>query len=136
MATDDERFWRKVQGPDPLGCWTWAGSLNRAGYGQFTLRGPRNVMAHRYAYEALIGPIPDGLTIDHLCRNKACLNPWHLEPVPNGVNIRRGGNAVKTHCPRGHEYRAENTYLYRGSRYCRTCQNDQRRERRARARAG
>lgn len=83
-------------------------------------------LAHRKIYEAIIGPIPAGLNIDHLCRNRACVNPWHMEPVTQHVNVMRGSSpwakhAKATHCPSGHAYDEENTYLYRGSRYCRTC---------------
>jgi hypothetical protein len=86
--------------------------------------------AHRVAYEALIGPIPDGLQLDHLCRNRACVNPLHTEPVTQIENIRRGEAGVpsgsqqraKTHCPQGHPYSQGNTYIRKnGHRMCRTC---------------
>lgn len=77
--------------------------------------------AHRVAYEALVGPIPGGLVLDHLCRNPGCYNPTHLEPVTNAENIRRG-YAVKTNCPHGHEYTAANThYTPAGHRRCKEC---------------
>jgi hypothetical protein len=82
---------------------------------------------HRVSYEAFKGPIPDGLTIDHLCRNRACVNPEHLEPVTMRVNCLRGESpaavhARKTHCPKGHEYSAENTYRHKGNhRMCKLC---------------
>jgi len=83
--------------------------------------------AHRFGYELLVGPIPTGLTLDHLCRVRTCVNPAHLEPVSIGENVLRGdtrpaANLKKTHCPRGHAYDAANTYIARGGeRHCRTC---------------
>ena len=97
----------------PSGCWNWTGSRNRGGYGRFTKK-YGTTLAHRIVYEALKGPIPKGLTIDHLCRNKRCVNPEHLEPVTVRENILRGYGPVamnkrKTHCLRGHAYSPENT---------------------------
>ena len=121
------RFWAKVDtsaGPD--GCWPWTGAT-RGGYGIFWCSG-RAVYAHRHAYEIQVGPIPDGLHIDHLCRNRACQNAEHLEPVTNAENTRRGisfstVNAAKTHCPQGHEYAGDNLYVHPSGRErrCRTC---------------
>ena len=127
-----ERFARKVLLPeDPYSdeCWLWVGSRNRQNYGQFNYGG-RVVGAHRIAYELLRGGIPEGLEIDHLCRNPQCVNPDHLEPVTDRENIMRGmlpilakhQQVVKTHCPHGHPYSAENTYYdNKGSRVCRAC---------------
>jgi hypothetical protein len=120
-----ERFWSKV---DAFGdCWEWLGSKTAAGYGVFSERNCK-VYAHRKAYTVLIGPIPDSLVIDHLCRNVSCVNPDHLEAVTQGVNVKRGiapmaVNAKKTHCPRGHEYTQENTYRKPRTNYreCRQC---------------
>lgn len=80
------------------------------------------MIAHRVAYETWVGPIPDGLTIDHLCRNRLCIEPTHLEPVTNRENIQRGGNSLKTHCPQGHPYDEVNTASRNNRRYCRTCE--------------
>jgi hypothetical protein len=120
----EDRFWAKVNKTEA--CWEWTG-YGVDGYGRFWLDG-RDVMAHRVSYEWLIGPIPDGLQIDHLCRNRRCVNPAHMEPVTPRTNVLRGvslqaQNALKTECPRGHTYDAVNTYVSpTGGRYCRTCQ--------------
>lgn len=114
------------------GCWLWTGTSSRKGYGGFDRRG-----AHRVAYETLRGPIPVGLTLDHLCRTPACVNPDHLEPVTMQINVLRGTgptaiNARATSCPKGHPYDPANTVVYfqAGSihRRCRTCKADQLRE--------
>ncbi len=122
------------------GCWLWTGRINHLGYAQLSMydrdayrqrgRASVSVAAHRFAYELLVGPIPEGLEIDHLCRVRCCVNPLHLEPVSHGENIRRGIAGIvngareraKTHCPHGHEYTPDNTYITpRGSRRCLTC---------------
>lgn len=119
-----ERFWRRV---DASGvCWEWTACRSR-GYGRFA-RGPEHgsatVFAHRWAYEHLVGPIPEGLVLDHRCRNTICVNPDHLEPVTIGENVRRGRNWKRelTHCKRGHAFSPENTLRRdEGGRKCRTC---------------
>jgi hypothetical protein len=120
-------------------CWLWTSSLNRYGYAEMKING-RSRMAHRVAYELLVGPIPDGLQLDHLCRVRYCVNPAHLEPVTSAENTRRGEsfaatNGSKTHCKRGHAFDDENTYLWRGSRICKACRVDYSRERKRRIRA-
>lgn len=123
-----ERFWPKVDKGDclqPGGCWIWKGYTDTAGYGRFQLKG--NVPAQRIAFMLQRGPIPDGADLDHLCRVRNCVNPSHLEPVSRAENVTRGEsppakNARKTHCPRGHEYSPDNTYVPpAGGRQCRSC---------------
>ena len=97
------------------------------------------VAAHRLIYEELIGPVPEGKELDHLCRQRACVNPWHLEAVPHAVNVRRGvsllaQNARKTLCLNGHPLSGPNLYVYRGRRTCRVCQDGRRQARRQRLR--
>lgn len=147
--TIEERFWPRVdkRGPVPphrpdLGpCWLWTGAKNNKGYGQLGLtgRGAGSVLAHRLAYNLLVGPIPDGLQLDHLCRNRTCVNPAHLEPVTHQENLRRGiranQNTGKTHCPQGHPYDDENTYHLRGGgRMCKECSRIRLRARREKER--
>lgn len=108
-----------------LGCWEWHGARNDRGYGQLRVDG-RVQSTHRLSYEIHVGPIPDGLQLDHLCRNRCCCNPQHLEPVTPAVNTRRGEPAQRTHCPRGHAYDEANTYrdARTGRRACRRCHAD------------
>lgn len=108
------------------GCWEWQANMSNSGYGQLRVTRPkrRTLLAHRASYEAFIGPIPDGLQIDHLCRNKRCCNPEHLEPVTHAENMRRRDAAI-TSCPAGHPYDDKNTYRdRRGKRHCRACSRD------------
>lgn len=120
------RFWDKVQ-PQASGCWQWTGSRRGgSGYGDIGFGHTRSELAHRLAYSIMVAPIPAGMQIDHLCRNRQCVNPSHLEVVTPRVNSLRGQgfaamNARKTHCVRGHPLIGANTLLYRGWRYCRLC---------------
>jgi hypothetical protein len=105
-------------------CWIATRKLNKAGYVYVTVNG-KSVRAHRYMWEQLRGPIPEGMELDHLCREKRCVNPQHLEPVTHLENCRRGlgghNNRSKTHCAKGHEYTEANTYHDSKGRQCRTC---------------
>jgi hypothetical protein len=127
---DIARFEARIAYEPMSGCWLWLGTSSR-GYGKLSLRG-RNVWAHRFAYEAYVGPIPAGLELDHLCRQHCCVNPEHLEAVTHRENILRGewfvaAHARKTHCVHGHEFNDANTYIRTEknglSRVCRTCRN-------------
>jgi hypothetical protein len=128
-ARDPERewpFWDRVDKTET--CWLWKGKKIKGGYGQLTRAG-RFVYAHRYAYEMAHGPIPEGRQVDHLCRNRLCVNPAHLEVVSQQENIRRGhaGKATgarsraRTHCGKGHPFDERNTRWYKGERCCREC---------------
>lgn len=137
------RFWRSVQKRGDDECWPWQGAINRTGYG-FIGSGNRNILAHRLSYELQVGPIPDGLVIDHVaargCTLRNCVNPAHLEPVTADENTRRGNgigmqNAAKTHCPRGHEYDKLYKHGEIMERVCSTCAREALRRFRARARA-
>jgi hypothetical protein len=136
MTPPHERVLNRVD--DVNGCWVFQGAKSW-GYGVLGTgrRGDgtrRMTSAHRVVYEALVGPVPEGLDLDHLCRNRACVNPTHLEPVTRQVNLLRGltipaAHAAKTHCPQGHAYDEANTHVYRGMRLCRACDREKHRRR-------
>jgi hypothetical protein len=143
-----DRFWEKVDASGD--CWIWTAALNTYGYGKVGLgsKAAGVAPAHRVSWELLVGPIPDGFEVDHLCRVHACVNPAHLEPVPPLVNemrdkgrkarhpandpLRRDAHRYRmaevakyrnrpTHCKHGHPFDEQNTYTWRGQRHCRRC---------------
>lgn len=131
--TAAESFAAKIT-PGDGGCWQWIGTMHAAGYGVFRHDG-QQWLAHRWSFEHHIAPVPDELVIDHLCRNRACVNPWHMEPVTNEENLRRGlgyslQNGMRSCCVNGHEYTPENTYTdpTKGTVRCRTCARDRQRK--------
>jgi hypothetical protein len=147
MTVLGERFWARVN--KTQGCWLWTGYQKADGYGWLTL-GNRQTTAHLAAYRALVGPVPQGLELDHVCGNPACVKavadefgPAHLEPVTHRENVRRGRvrfngahERAKTHCPQGHPYDEANTYITkRGARNCRVCRREGMRQRRAEMRS-
>lgn len=136
-------FWTKVDKagavpahrPDLGPCWLWTGTVSRKGYGHHGWEGATRI-THRIAYQLVVGPIPEGLELDHLCRNRACCNPDHLEAVTHAINALRGIsanaiNARKTHCLRGHEFTPENTRIDSFGRHCRACRRVRDAEKRA-----
>lgn len=141
MSDREAKFWARVDRGSEIDCWPWLAGTRSTGYGSF-YDGSRNVSAHRWAYELLVGPIPEGMVLDHRCRNRLCVNPAHLDPTTNRENVLRGVghtamNARKTHCKHGHEFTPENTYENKGMRYCRACNriNNRASRRRRRERA-
>lgn len=121
------RFWSKVKIASSDGCWEWIGAKIKYGYGVLRANG-QSRMAYRISYELFIGEIPDGLELDHLCRNPGCVHPYHLEPVTHRENMMRSPvvpaavNDIKTHCVHGHEFSATNTrYSKDGHRRCLEC---------------
>ena len=116
-------------------CWAWTDWLGKSGYGQFFI-GKRRFIAHRFSYEHYRGAVPSGLELDHLCRVRHCVNPYHLEPVTHAENMRRGDNAMRGFCVHGHPFDAANTRWKSGKfgryRRCLTCHRLECRARKAR----
>lgn len=130
-----ERFLRHIEIITETGCWIWMGAVSTGGYSNF-FDGDKYRLGHRFSFEFFRGDIPEGLQLDHLCRVRCCVNPWHLEPVTARENIRRGAwtpdaavaahrlrCAAITHCPKGHQYDQANTRYEKatGKRKCRAC---------------
>lgn len=128
-ANDEDRITRNVL-VDANSCWLWLGAKTDRGYGTLRRNG-KNHRAHRFSYALYVGPIPEGMEIDHLCRVRHCVNPDHLEAVDHRTNMLRsenftGQNARKDACPSGHPYDEANTYVVpsTGRRMCRQCLYD------------
>lgn len=128
--TDAERFWQYVEKTET--CWLWKGGISKTGYGVFAMGSRRNgsfrsVLPHRFSFEVAGHALTEGRQIDHLCRNRCCVNPAHLEQVTARENTLRSTapsalNAQKTHCHRGHAFDQFNTYIAKnGARHCRAC---------------
>lgn len=140
VANSPANFWQRVDQPALDACWRWRGSHDLNGYGRLRWHG-RDQQAHRIAYQLAVGPIPDGLELDHVrargCVHRDCCNPAHLEAVTHRENIMRSDaplaiNARKTQCSRGHELAGVNLYVRsNGYRQCRACASLRARERRA-----
>lgn len=135
MVTTEERFWSKVDFSNS--CWTWTAGRS-GGYGSFHCGKRHGLLAHRFSYFQFNGNCPP--VLDHLCRNRACVRPDHLEAVSHKENIMRGigiapKRAAQSHCVNGHEFTKENTYHYRGGRQCRACNLERTHRFREKARA-
>lgn len=134
-----ERFWPKVNKSDD--CWVWLGGKDSHGYGVFSIRlngKSHSVGAHKFSYELLVNKVPKGMELDHLCRNRGCVNPAHMEVVTARTNTLRGNGITaywsrQTHCLHGHKYTTENTYITTkkpNARFCRTCRREWNRDHR------
>lgn len=126
-----ERFSEKVNTDGD--CWEWTASKKPFGHGRFKWNGTMG-LAHRFAYEHLVGPIPDGHDVHHVCANPSCVNPDHLEPLTRKEHMRLGNTIpaariAQTHCIHGHEFDEANTYIYKGNRNCRACNREAQRKR-------
>jgi len=119
-----ERFLEKISYEPNTGCWLWTAALNSDGYAAFGFEG-RTISGYLFAFLHWRGPVPEGAELDHTCRVRCCVNPFHLEPVPHRINCQRGevGKHLRdrTHCPQGHEYNEKNTGRHPNGRRCREC---------------
>jgi hypothetical protein len=126
FGTIEERLWKRYEVDGETGCWNWTGAISNRSYGSIYFEG-RMQKAHRVMWRLERGEVPEGLDLDHLCRNRLCINPAHLEPVTRSENLRRSPlmdrHSGRTHCIRGHGFTAENTRLKPGNghRVCKTC---------------
>lgn len=131
----EDRLLTKIVAHPETGCWLWCGCIDRCGYGKVYYRERAETLAHRASYLVFKGGIPAGCEIDHLCGNRSCINPAHLQAVPHSVNVSRADytrnhrNGRKTHCKRGHELSGVNLVVQKnGARQCRFCINDRARK--------
>lgn len=125
------RFWEKVHVRGRGDCWIWQATRDQNGYGMF--KAEHSTRAHQWSYRNLVGPVPEGFVLDHLCRTRSCVNPAHLEPVTSQENLARGWgrrlrNGMANECINGHPYTPENTYIHPTSdqKICRTCSGESR----------
>lgn len=129
-----DRIWAKTMTIPECGCYVFMGADNGNGYGVIgTGDGKKMGLVHRVAYERLVGPIPEGLDLDHKCRVRLCWNPDHVEPVTRQINLLRGiglpaQQIKRTHCPQGHPYDAQNTRIKYGKRECKACDRERHRK--------
>ena len=130
LETASSRFFSKVKKTET--CWEWLAGKDKDGYGRFSIK-KKEIRSHRFSYALYKGPIPEGMELDHLCRNPSCVNPDHLEAVTSKINLLRGQgspaqNARKTHCKNGHEFTQKNTRVKkigeRKERICRQCEKE------------
>lgn len=128
-----DRFFEKVDKTDT--CWIWMAAKDTNGYGRFGIKGSKTVLAHVFAYTFVVGPVPEGLELDHLCRNPSCVNPAHLEAVTHRENVMRGDVASRETCRRGHQRTPDN--VVKNGRYttCLTCRREHQRSRREKGEA-